>query len=358
MTESARKKIVIKVGTNVITRDDGMLNEKIIEQLAFQIAELKKQNFDVVIVSSGAMAAGRTFAPPYCNPDKVIHRQLLAAIGQVELIHTWSIAFEDYGSICAQVLATKEDFRSRRHYLNMKNCFEALLQDRVIPIANENDVVSVGELMFTDNDELAGMIASMLDAESLILLTNVDGVFDGDPKDPKSKVITEIDPQKESCEKYIQKTKSEFGLGGMLTKCRIAKTLSALGTTTYIANGGHENVITDILKTEQIGTRFIPQKKVSKVKKWIALAKGYEKGIIYVNENAEKILKEKVSSVLPVGVIKVDGKFEKGDIIKVLNEKGKFIGLGKAEYDNKKANELIGKAHEKPIIHYDYLFIY
>jgi len=352
------KRIVIKVGTNVITREDGMLNEQIIKQLALQIAEIKKQGYDVIIVSSGAMAAGRTFAPPYCNPNKVIHRQLLAAIGQVELIHTWSLVFEDYGSICAQVLATKEDFRSRRHYLNMKNCFEALLQDKVIPIVNENDVVSVSEIMFTDNDELAGMIASMLDAESLILLTNVDGLFDGDPKDPSSKIIQEIDPQKTTVEDYVQKTKSEFGLGGMLTKSRIAKTLSSIGTTTYIANGRKEYVITDILKGEKIGTKFIPQKKVSKTKKWVALAKGYEKGTIYVNKKAEKILKEKVSSVLPVGVIKVEGNFEKGDIIKVLSEQGRFLGLGKAEYSSEKANELIGKAHEKPVIHYDYLFIY
>lgn len=352
------KRIVIKVGTNVITREDGMLNEQIIKQLALQIAEIKKNGYDVIIVSSGAMAAGRTFAPPYCNPNKVIHRQLLAAIGQVELIHTWSLVFEDYGSICAQVLATKEDFRSRRHYLNMKNCFEALLQDKVIPIVNENDVVSVSEIMFTDNDELAGMIASMLDAESLILLTNVDGLFDGDPKNPASKIIQEIDPQKTNFEDYVQKTKSEFGLGGMLTKSRIAKTLSSIGTTTYIANGKQENVITDILKGEKIGTKFVPQKKVSKVKKWVALAKGYEKGTIYVNEKAEKILKQKVSSVLPVGVIKVEGNFEKGDIIKVLSEQGRFLGLGKAEYSSEKANELIGKAHEKPVIHYDYLFIY
>jgi glutamate 5-kinase len=335
-----------------------MLNEQIIKQLAFQIAEIKKNGYDTVIVSSGAMAAGRSFAPFYCNRDKIIHRQLLAAIGQVKLIHTWSLAFEEYGSICAQVLATKEDFRSRRHYLNMQNCFEAMLQDKVIPIVNENDVVSVSELMFTDNDELAGMIASMLDAEILILLTNVDGLFDGDPKNLTSKVINEIDPQKITVDKYIQKTKSEFGLGGMLTKSRIAKTLSSLGTTTFMANGKKENIIIDILDNKKIGTKFIPQKKVSKIKKWVALAKGYEKGTIFVNERAEKILKEKVSSVLPVGIIKVEGNFEKGDIIKVLNEEGKFIGLGKAEYDSDKAKELIGKTHEKPVIHYDYLFIY
>lgn len=353
-----RQRIIIKVGTNVITRDDGMLNEEIMEQLAFQIAELKKRNIDVVLVSSGAMAAGRSFAPAYCNRNKIIHRQLLAAIGQVELMSTYSRIFGDFSSICAQVLSTKEDFRSRRHYLNMKNCFEALLEDSVIPIVNENDVVSVSELMFTDNDELAGMIASMLEVDTVIFLSSVDGVFDGDPNDSASKLISEIDPQKQSLDEFVTKTKSEFGRGGMLTKHRIAKTLSAIGVNTYIANGGTKGVILDIVDGKKVGTKFIAQKNVSKEKKWVAFSKGYEKGEVSVNEGAEKSLKEKVSSLLFVGIVEIKGEFEKGDIVKIVNENGKFIGLGKAQYDSKEAEGLIGKHDEKPFIHYDYLFIY
>lgn len=353
-----RQRIIVKVGTNVITRDDGMLNEQIMEQLAHQIAELKKREIDVVLVSSGAMAAGRSFAPAYCRRNKIIHRQLLAAIGQVELMGTYARIFDDFGSICAQVLSTKEDFRSRRHYLNMKNCFEALLEDQVIPIVNENDVISVSELMFTDNDELSGMIASMLEVDTVIFLSSVDGIYNGNPGDADSELINEIDPQKEGCEKYIQKSKSEFGTGGMLTKCRIAKTLSSIGVSTYIANGTKDNVILDIVDGKDVGTKFLPSKNVSKEKKWVAFSKGYEKGSVYVNEGAEKILKEKVSSLLFVGVIKIEGNFEKGDIIKVVNEQGKFIGLGKAQYDSKEAQKLIGKHDEKPFIHYDYLFIY
>ncbi|MFC1647670.1 glutamate 5-kinase [Patescibacteria group bacterium] len=358
MTNQNRQKIIVKIGTNVITRDDGMLNEDIMEHIAFQIAELKKKNFDIVIVSSGAMAAGRTYAPAYCRRNKIIHRQLLAAIGQVELMSSYSRIFDDFGSVVAQVLSTKEDFRSRSHYLNMKNCFEALLEDHVIPIVNENDVVSVTELMFTDNDELAGMIASMLDVNTVILLTSVDGLYDGKPDDPNSKIIKEIDPQKQGCEKYVQKSKSQFGVGGMLTKCRIAKTLSSVGIETYIANGQSENVLMDIMDGKGTGTRFIPQKNVSIVKKWVAFSKGYEKGSIYVNKGARDALKAKVSSVLPVGVIKIDGVFEKGDIIKVLSEDGNFLGLGKSEYSSEEGQKIIGKHDEKPFIHYDYLFIY
>ncbi|MFC1600442.1 glutamate 5-kinase, partial [Patescibacteria group bacterium] len=270
-----RQRIIVKVGTNVITRDDGMLNEKIIEQLAYQIAELKKRKVDVILVSSGAMAAGRSFAPAYCRRNKIIHRQLLAAIGQVELMSTYARVFDNFGAICAQVLSTKEDFRSRRHYLNMKNCFEACLEDQVIPIVNENDVVSTSELMFTDNDELAGMIASMLDVDTVIFLSSVDGIYDGNPKDAGSKLISEIDPQKEGCEKYILKSKSEFGTGGMLTKCRIAKTLSSIGVSTYIANGTKDGIILDILDEKEIGTKFLAKKNVSKEKKWVAFSKGY-----------------------------------------------------------------------------------
>lgn len=353
-----RQRIIVKVGTNVITRDDGMLNEQVMEHLAHQIAELKKREIDVVLVSSGAMAAGRSFAPAYCRRNKIIHRQLLAAIGQVELMSTYARIFDDFGAICAQVLSTKEDFRSRRHYLNMKNCFEALLEDQVIPIVNENDVVSVSELMFTDNDELAGMIASMLEVDTVIFLSSVDGIYDGDPEDPNSKIISEIDPQIQTLNDVVKKTKSEFGRGGMLTKHRIAKTLSSIGVSTYIANGKNENVLIDIMDDKKVGTKFIAQKNVSKEKKWVAFSKGYEKGEVTINEGAEKSLKENVSSLLFVGITKIEGDFEKGDIIKIVNEKGKFVGLGKAQYDSKKAQNLIGKHDEKPFIHYDYLFIY
>ncbi len=358
MNSSSLKKVIVKIGTNVITRDDGLLDEKVMEQLCEQVAEMKKQNVDVILVSSGAMAAGRAFAPLYCNANKVVHRQLLAAMGQVELIHTYSTIFENYNCICAQVLATKEDFRSRRHYLNMKNCFTAMLQDKVIPIVNENDVVSVSELMFTDNDELAGMIASMLNFDALILLSSVDGLFDGDPDDLNSKIIAEIDIKKTECDDFVSKKKSKFGTGGMITKCRIAKTLAAVGIQTFIANGKKENVLIDILEGKKIGTHFLPQKEVSSVKKWIALTKGYEKGAVYVNEGARKALKDKVSSLLPIGITKIKGTFEKGDIIRIMDEDGHFVGLGMSEFDSEKAKEMIGKKDEKPLIHYNYLFIY
>lgn len=351
------KKIIVKIGTNVITRDDGFLDEHIMEEIVKQVAELKRKNVDIILVSSGAVAAGQSSAPLYCNRNAVVHRQLLAATGQIELMNMYTRLFEDYNYICAQVLATKGDFSTRQHYLNMKNCFEALLQERVIPIVNENDVIAVRSIMFTDNDELAGLISSMLNVDALILLTSVDGLFDGDPEKPESKIIQTIDPKKTDCTQYISRKKTEFGTGGMATKCRIAKTLSSVGIRTHIANGKTHNILFDILDGKKIGTTFVPQKKVSSIKKWIAHGKGYEKGAVYINEGAEAALKQKVCSLLPIGVTKVEGEFEKGDIIRIKNEQGEYIGLGMAQYGSKEAGNLIGKRGGKPIIRYDYLFI-
>src|SRR3569832_325862 len=187
------QRIVIKIGSNVFTQPDGLPDNARIAHLVEQVAAIKKQGKEVILVSSGAMASGRSMITVSEKSDAVAARQLLASIGQVKLINTYSTLFGEYDMLCSQILVTKEDFRDRLHYLNMRNCLEVLLQHHVIPVVNENDVVSVTEFMFTDNDELAGLIASMLNAQALIVLTNVDGIYDGDPKLPESNVIDEID---------------------------------------------------------------------------------------------------------------------------------------------------------------------
>lgn len=351
------KRIVVKVGTHVITLDNGLLNEKRIEHIAFQIAELKKQGIDVILVSSGAVGTGRSLIQLSNKTNSVVRRQVLASVGQIDLMHTYSTIFKNFNFICAQILATKEDFRDRQHYLNMRNCFEGLLHDKIIPIVNENDVISVSELMFTDNDELAGMISSMLNVDALVILTNVDGIFDKNPNETGANLIKEIDPKKTTFQNYISDTKTKFGRGGMATKSQIANKLSLVGITTYIASGAKENALIDIANGRAIGTKFIAQKNISSVKKWLAHGKGYEKGSVQINKGAEKVLKDKVSSLLPVGVIKIDGEFEKGDIIEVKNEKGERIGLGKTEYGSKTAEDYTGKQGKKPLIHYNYLFL-
>jgi glutamate 5-kinase len=256
------------------------------------------------------------------------------------------------------VLVTKEDFRDRLHYLNMKTCLELLLQYEVIPVVNENDVVSVTELMFTDNDELAGLIASMLNAQALIILTNVDGIYNGDPESANTEVIDEIDGSTIDFSSFISSGKSQFGRGGMITKSNMAQKVAALGITVHIANGTKENILTDVLADKVIHTRFIANKTASGKKKWLAHSENYATGVVQVNEGAKTALtSSRATSLLPIGLVNILSDFKKGDIIKLVDTDEKLIGLGIAEYSSEKARENIGQKNQKPLVHYDYLYL-
>ena len=328
------------------------------QHLVAQITQLKKQGKEVIVVSSGAVASGRSLIRVSEKADAVTSRQLLAAVGQVKLINTYSDLFNQHNLICAQVLVTKEDFRDRQHYLNLKNCFQVLLQNNVIPVVNENDVISVTELMFTDNDELAGLIASMLNADALIILSNVNGIYNGDPKNPASAVITEITPEATGFATFVTTQRSQFGRGGMLTKSHMAHKVAQLGIAVHIANGKTENILPKLFSEEVVNTRFLPSKTTSGRKKWIAHAENYAKGAVQINAGAKAALTStKATSLLPVGIVKIIGEFKKGDIIKLLDENQKLIGQGIAEYSSDKAQERLGQQNQKPLVHYDYLFL-
>ena len=342
----------------MLTRENGLPDFKRMSQLVEQISEIKKTGKEVILVSSGAVASGRSLLTVSDKFDAVATRQLFASIGQVKLINKYSELFEKHELLCAQVLVTKEDFRDRLHYLNMKNCFSILLQHNVIPIINENDVISVTELMFTDNDELAGLIASMLDADALIILSNVDGIYNGDPKDSTSEVIREVSASMTGFSSFITTQKSQFGRGGMITKSTMAHKVAQLGIAVHIANGKKDNILLDVLNEQAINTRFIPQKTASGKKKWLAHSENYAKGIVRINEGARlALISSKASSLLPVGIIKIDEDFQKGDVIKIVDEYAKQVGLGIAEYGSDKASERIGLKKQKPLVHYDYLFL-
>src|SRR5680860_496966 len=244
-------KITIKIGSNVLAKSDGTLNVSRIAHLVDQISFLRKNGVEVVVVSSGAVAAGRAVLQSSKKTDAVSQRQLWAALGQVKLIGRYSDFFGEQGLVCAQVLTTKENFSSRGHYLNMKNCFTTLLENKVIPIVNENDTISVTELMFTDNDELSGLIASMVNSEALILLTNVDGVYNANPKAENAKLIRKIEINDNEPENAISAEQSDFGRGGMLTKFRIAQKVAGDGIGVHVANGTSENVLIDLLDTDK-----------------------------------------------------------------------------------------------------------
>ena len=355
------KKIAVKVGSNVLTRSDGTLNITRMSALVDQIAGLRKSGISVVLISSGAVASGRSEIKPDKKLDSVSARQLYSAVGQAKLINRYYELFREHNIPCGQILTTKENFGTRRHYLNQKHCMTVMLENGVIPIVNENDTVSVTELMFTDNDELSGLIAAMMDMDALVILSNVDGIYDGDPLLPESKVIKEISDVKQDAMSYIQTGKSQFGRGGMLTKCSIAQKVADEGIAVIIANGTRDNILPEILKKNSsvVCTRFLPSAKpVSNVKKWIAHSEGFSKGDIYVNSGAcEALLQPKATSVLFVGVTRIEGDFEKDDIVKILDENGALIGVGCSNYGSDEARKRIGKRSDKPLVHYDYLYI-
>ncbi len=353
-------KIAVKVGSNVITRPDGTLDITRMSALADQIAFLHKKGVEIILISSGAVASGRSVLKPSKKLDVVEQRQLFSTVGQAKLInHYWEL-FREHGIVVGQVLTTKTNFDGRNHYLNQRNCMRVMLEIGVIPIVNENDAVSVSELMFTDNDELSGMIASMMHMEALIILSNIDGVFNGNPADKNSSVIRKVRKDEELSE-FIQTSKSSFGRGGMQTKTSIARKIAEEGIDVYIANGKKENILINLLDNEKdtISTHFIGEKaNVSSVKKWIAHSDGFAKGELIIDENAVKALcGEKAVSLLPIGVVEINGKWEKDDLVKILDEKGDFLGIGKAQFGSEKAAQIIGKKNQKPLVHYDYLYL-
>ncbi|HEX8329994.1 MAG TPA: glutamate 5-kinase [Hymenobacter sp.] len=353
------RRIVVKIGSNVLTQANGLPDVNRMEHLVAQVVKLKSQGLEVILVSSGAVAAGRSLISVPAQADAVRSRQLLAAVGQVKLLSTYADLLSRHQLLCAQVLVTKEDFRDRQHYLNMKNCFQELLQREVIPIVNENDVISVTELMFTDNDELASLIAAQLDADALIILTNVDGIYNGDPRLPESKVIREIAPTATGFDGFITAQRSQFGRGGMLTKCHMAHKVAKLGISVHIANGKTANVLPAVLAGTVLHTWFRPSKTASGKKKWLAHAHAAVKAVVQVNAGARAALSApgKARSLLPVGVLRIEGQFQKGDIVQLTDETGQPLGLGIAEYGSDKALERLGQQHQRPLVHYDYLFL-
>ncbi len=350
---------MVKVGTNVLTTKEGLLDQAVMQQLTDQIASLNEKGVKVTLVSSGAVGAGRSLIKLSEKIHPVETRQVFSSIGQIRLIHNYSLLFESHQQLCAQLLVTKSDFRDRQHYLNMKTCINALHKKKIVPIINENDAIAVTELMFTDNDELAGLIASMIHADALLILTNVDGVYDSRNASDQNHLIEEIDTKKTDFSKFISPQTSNFGRGGMITKCRIAQKLTQHGIAVHIANGCKPTVIHDILSGEKIGTKFIAHKRTSSVKQWVAHSEDHAKAAVYINLRAQDVLfnPDVAASLLPIGIVAIDGTFKKGDIIKICSQNKHAIGYGVAQYNSEKAKELMGQKGQKPLIHYDYLYL-
>ncbi|MTE26560.1 glutamate 5-kinase [Winogradskyella ouciana] len=252
------RRVVVKVGTNVLTNKDNRILGPVLRELVRQIAVLYEEDIMVILVSSGSAMAGMEVLGDTNIENKSIRRQVYSSVGQPRMMRHYYSIFHDYGMRCAQVLATKRDFDPGKHRENMINCYEGLLSEGVIPIANEDDAVSLTMSMFSDNDELASLVAELVNADRLIILSDTDGLYTGHPDDDNSKILNVVKTN-ENVEKYVQASnkKEGEGRGGMASKLKIAKGTARKDIPTYIANGKRENVIVDIVKNKQIGTKFI-----------------------------------------------------------------------------------------------------
>lgn len=355
-----KQRVVIKIGSNVLTRKDGKLDVTRMSSLVDQVVWLRKQGCEVLLVSSGAMACGRGELHASHKLDSVAQRQLFSAIGQVKLMGLYYDLFREYGVTIGQVLTMKENFSTRSEYLNQRACLSVMLDSGVVPVINENDTVSVTELMFTDNDELAGLVATMMNAQTLVILSNIDGIYNGNPQDAGTRLIPTV-AYGNDVNQYVQATKSGFGRGGMKTKAHIATKVAEEGIKVIIANGQRDHILVDLFrnKDEVPHTVFQPNpNSISGIKKWIAHSESFAKGKVLINAKAEQALRgERAVSLLPVGVTGIEGEFEEGDIIDVVNPEGQTIAVGRSAYNSAEAKKVIGLHDVKPIIHYDYLFM-
>lgn len=355
------KSITVKIGSNVLTRPDKQLDLDRIAHITEQIAKLHKQGIKVILVSSGAVASGRGMVKSPPKKDPISERQLLSSVGQIKLVSTYASLFDSHKITCAQVLVTKEDFRTREHYLNMKNCISVLLENNIVPILNENDAVSVTALMFTDNDELAGLVATMMNTEAYFILSNVNGIYDGNPTEKGSSLIEEISSSTTDLSAYITAQKSNFGRGGMLTKGRVARNTAAAGIAVHIANGTIDNVLLDL--ANQNGkvphTYFVPGAPRPAIKKWMASSADFTAFEVKINQGAyDALTSKKATSLLLAGITQMHGDFKKGDLLRIINHEGMLIGIGKAQYDRTKADKHLADAKYKPLVHYDYLYLF
>ena len=358
------QRIAVKIGSNVLSRPDGTLDVTRMSAIVDQVAALYRRGIKIVLISSGAVASGRSEMRSRLDDstrlDSVESRQLFSAVGQAKLINRYYELFRDHDIACGQVLTTKENFSTRRHYLNQRQCMRVMLDAGVIPIVNENDTVSVTELMFTDNDELSGLVAAMMQAEALIILSNIDGIYDGSPSDPSSQVIRRVKPS-EDLSRYIDPARSSRGRGGMATKSRISSRAAGEGIEVVIANGRRDNILTDLILTDRdvVCTRFeAAPRPASGVKKWIASSEGFAKGVLRIDEGAAAAVRaSKAASILAVGVTAVEGDFERDDLVRILSPDGTQLAVGRISCDSETARRSIGRKGLKPLVHCDYLYL-
>lgn len=326
------KRVVVKLGTNVLTAGTANLHRPRIVDLVRQIADARADGVELALVSSGAVAAGRERLQFPARRRDVPLKQLLAAVGQSRLMHLYEQVFDLYGIPVAQTLLTRDDLRDRHRYLNARNTLLACLLHGVLPIINENDVVAVDEIRVGDNDTLSAMVAGLIEADLLLILSDIDGVYSADPRrDPAARRIEEVRAIDESIYALAGGSNAR-GTGGMVTKIQAADLATRSGTAVVIASGAERGVVTRILDGEQIGTRFPALvSHLESRKRWL-LAETARHSRVVADEGASRALTEGGKSLLPAGVAEIEGDFERGQTVRIYARSGREIARGLAQY--------------------------
>ena len=347
------KRIVFKFGTNVLRGDDGDISLSRIYSFIEDISKLHKQGKEIIIVTSGAVGLGAHKAKVDPTSDIVL-KQACAAIGQSTLMSIYEHGFDKYDITCAQILLTEEDFSQRIKYLSLSNVLNELLKLKIIPIINQNDTVSTSELeennhifeiCFSDNDKLSALVASKLEADYLVILSDIDALYDDNPKEnpnaKKIEIVKEVTPEIEK----MGQNASKGGRGGMKTKLEAAKVVTRSGGHVIIANGKKPAIIKQLFSNEQTGTIFLPSEQLSGKKRWIGYATNIT-GKIHINSGAKKAVCEKEASLLPIGITKIEGEFRKGDVVTIIDDKNCEFAKGMVNYSSDDCKKLVGEHSE------------
>lgn len=326
-------RVVIKLGTSVLTADTPYLNRPRLIELVRQCAYLHEQGLELILVSSGAMAAGKEQLGFPELPPFVPAKQMLSAVGQLKLMGLYQQYFDIYDIYVGQMLLTRADLQQRRRYLNARQTLSSLLRHRILPIVNENDTVTAEEIRVGDNDNLSAMVATMAEADLLVLLTDTPGLFTSDPRqNPEAELISEVTQIDERLRAQAGGSSSGLGTGGMTTKLQAAETAMAAGVTVIITAGSIPDVLSRLVQGEALGTRFTPRTSHPESRKRWLLAGYTTTGRITVDAGASRALRSQGSSLLPIGIIAVDGHFERGDTISIYDSRGKEIARGMVRY--------------------------
>ena len=337
------KRIVVKVGTSTLLYKTGKPNLARIEHLVREIANLANQGREVILVTSGAIGAGMVRLGLKKRPEQLQERQALAAIGQVMLMHIYDKFFAEYGIVDGQVLLTKDTFVNHRQYVNARNSLMTMLKQGIVPVINENDAVTVDEIKIGDNDTLSAVVASIVDADVLIILSDIDGVYTANPKThPEAKLLDEIKEITPEVEALAGGSGSNLGTGGMMTKIEAAKIAVNSGVTMFIAPGDRDGVITSIMAGDTLGTVFPPKEEHLKARKgWLAFGKRIA-GVLTVDAGCAKAL-QAGSSLLAVGIVATEGDYQAGGTVRVLTMDNREIARGIINYDSRDVQAVMGR---------------